>query len=100
MSLLIYLYRSIVSATFLIGSLRTNVPFVCVFFGLVFFFGFVAAANFQLGYSNTTTEAEYSLTLLKVSGGFGLLAIVAGWLVSRRLQYPNPRIHTWSFPNI
>lgn len=92
MLVLIFLYRCIVSAIFVIGSIRTNIPFVCAFIGLVFFFGFIAAANFQLGYSTTLTEAEYSLTLLKVAGGFGLFTASAGWLVLPHTQYSNPRV--------
>jgi uncharacterized protein len=95
MILLIFLYRCIISATFLVGSIRTNLPFVCAFFGLVFLFGFIAAANFQLGYATTAAEAEYSLTLLKVAGGFGLFTALAGWLVSLGLQHRKPRIIKW-----
>jgi hypothetical protein len=101
MTLLIFLCRCIVSATFLVGSLRTNVPFVCAFFGLVFLFGFIAAADFQLGYATTATEAEYSLTLLKVAGGFGFFTVVAGWLAYPHLPRPNLQTRKqWLFPNI
>lgn len=73
------LNRSIVSAVFLLGSIRTNVPLACAFFGLIFVFAFLAAANFQLGYATTPAAAEHSLTLLKVAGGFGFITLVSGW---------------------
>jgi hypothetical protein len=92
MILLIFLYRCIISALFLLGSIRTNLPFVCAFFGLVFLFGFISAANFQLGFATTATEAEYSLTLLKFAGGFGFFTALAGWLVSLHLQHYMPCI--------
>jgi hypothetical protein len=77
--ILTVLCRCIVSAVFLVGSLRTNLPFACAFFGLVFLFAFIAASDFQRGYATSAAAAEQPFTLLKVAGGFGFITIVAGW---------------------
>jgi len=74
-----FLYRCIVSAIFLVGSIRTNIPYASAFFGLVFLFGFLAAADFQVAYATTTEALEYATTVLKIGGGFGFITIVAGW---------------------
>jgi uncharacterized protein len=90
-----------VSTIFVIGSLRTNIPFVCAFFGLVFLFGFIAAADFQIGYATTAAQAEYSLTLLKVAGGFGFFTALSGWLVALHLHRPSlSKTNKWLFPDI
>jgi uncharacterized protein len=49
------------------------------FFGLIFVFGFTAAAYFQIANVTTTKSLEYATTLLRIAGGFGFVTIVAGW---------------------
>lgn len=71
----------LISFIFLIGSLRTNVPFVIVFFCLVILFALFAAANFHLG-QNGLAGAEYAGYLLKVAGGFGFVAALMGWYLA------------------
>ena len=70
---------ALVSFIFMLGSFRTNVPFVIVFFTLVFLFGFLAAANYQVGYNPTPEGAAYATKLLQIGGGFGFVTLVMGW---------------------
>lgn len=72
----------LVSFVFLLGSLRTNVPFVIVFVALVFLFGFFAAGNFALGRATTAGELAHAVYLLKIAGGFGLVASIMGWYLA------------------
>jgi uncharacterized protein len=74
---------SLVSFIFLLGSLRTNVPFVIVFFTLVILFGFIAAANYQVGYDPTPEGLAYAAKLLKIGAGFGFVTAIMGWWVTR-----------------
>jgi len=73
---------ALVSFIFLLGSLRTNVPFVIVFFTLVILFGFLAAANYQVGYNPTPEGLEYAAYLLKIGGGFGFVTLIMGWYLA------------------
>ena len=70
---------AMVSFVFLIGSLRTNVPFVLIFFSLIMLFGFGAGAEYELGYNPTPEGIEYAAKLLKIGGGFGFITVVMGW---------------------
>ena len=69
----------LVSFIFLLGSLRTNVPFVIVFFTLVILFGLFAGAQYELGLNPTPAGIEYATYLLKVAGGFGFVTLIMGW---------------------
>ena len=70
---------AMVSFVFLLGSLRTNVPFVLVFFTLIILFGCIAGAEYELGYNPTPDGINYANYLLKVGGGFGFIAMIMGW---------------------
>ena len=72
---------AMVSFIFLLGSLRTNVPFVVVFFTLIILFGCIAGAEYELGYNPTPAGAEYAAKLLKIGGCFGFVAMIMGWYV-------------------
>src|SRR5271156_151355 len=52
---------TMVSFVFFLGSLRTNLPFVIVFFTLIFLFGFSARGEFQIGYNQTPEGLEYAV---------------------------------------
>jgi succinate-acetate transporter protein len=65
----------LVTFIFLLGSVRTNVPFVIVFFTLIFIFGFFAAAQFKLAAGDVVTGLRY----FKVAGGFGFVTLMMGW---------------------
>ena len=69
---------AMVSFIFFLGSLRTNLPFVLIFFCLVFLFSFLAAADYTIGYS-AGAELAYATKLIKVGAGFGFVAVVLGW---------------------
>jgi succinate-acetate transporter protein len=73
------LVMAMVSFIFLLGSLRTNVPFVIVFFTLVFLFGFFAAADFKIGHDPTEAGIAYATCLLKIGGGFGFITLSVSW---------------------
>lgn len=70
---------ALVSFIFLLGSLRTNVPFVIVFFTLVILFAFLAAAQYQIGYDPTPEGLAYAGKLFEVAGGFGFVTLIMGW---------------------
>ena len=70
------------SLVLLIASLRTNIPFVLLFFGLVMLFAFIAAADFLIPSAATLADQEYILKLLKIGGGFGFIGLVCGWYVT------------------
>ena len=74
---------TLVSFIFLLGSLRTNVPFVIVFFTLVCLFGLFAGAQYELGYNPTPDGIAYANYLLKIAGGFGFVTLIMGWYVSQ-----------------
>ena len=83
---------AMVSFVFLLGSLRTNVPFVIVFFTLIILFGCIAGAEYELGYNPTAAGAEYAAKLLKVGGGFGFIAMIMGWYVVLLFFLPRWRL--------
>jgi len=69
---------ALVTFIFLCGSLRTNVPFVLVFFCLVFLFSFIAAGYYHLGH-NGAAGLEHAFYYFKIAGGFGFITMVMGW---------------------
>lgn len=70
---------TLITFCFLCGSLRTDVPFVIVFFSLVFLFSFFAAGNYQLGFNHTAEGIEHAIYYFKIAGGFGFVAMIMGW---------------------
>ncbi len=70
---------TLVSFVFMLGALRTNVPFVLAFFCLIFLFSFFAAADWQIGYATGPADLEYATYLLKIAGGFGFVTALCGW---------------------
>ena len=70
---------TLITFVFLCGSLRINVPFVIVFFGLVFCFSFLAAGHYHLEYDPTVTVLEHAVYYFKIAGGFGLVSVITGW---------------------
>lgn len=74
-----FVVLALVSFVFLLGSLRTNVPFVIIFFTLVILFGFYAAASYHVGSDPTPDGLADAAQLLKIASGFGLVAAVMGW---------------------
>lgn len=79
---LYYVVMTMVSFIFLLGSLRTNVPFVIVFVTLVILFGLFAAGQFELGYNPTAQGVAYATYLFKVAGGFGIVTALMGWYLA------------------
>ena len=74
-----FVVLALTSFVFLLGSVRTNMPFVVVFFGLMMVFCFIAAGYYQLGFNPTEAGLEHTTYLFKIAGGFGFLAMMAGW---------------------
>lgn len=64
---------------FLCGSLRTNIPFVIVFFCLVFLYSFFAAGYYQLGFNPTAAGTAHAFYYFKIAGGFGFVTMIMGW---------------------
>lgn len=79
---LYYVVMTLVSFVFLLGSLRTNVPFVIVFVSLVFLFGLFAGGQFEIGYNPTPAGLAYATYLFKIAGGFGIVTLVMGWYLA------------------
>ena len=73
-----YVVMTLVSCVFLVGSIRINLPFVLIFFAIVFVFSFIAAANYEIGYNPTTAGLERAAYLLKIAGGFGMVIVLTG----------------------
>ncbi|KAM3086904.1 hypothetical protein ACMFMG_001024 [Clarireedia jacksonii] len=73
---------ALVCFIFLLGSLRTNVPFVIVFFTLVFVFSFLAAGYYHLGWYPTTEGLDSATYFFKIAGGFGFVSILMGWYLA------------------
>lgn len=73
---------TLITFVFLCGSLRINVPFVIVFFGLVFCFSFLAAGHYQLGYNPTIAGLKHAFYYFKIAGGFGLVSVITGWYLA------------------
>jgi succinate-acetate transporter protein len=80
------LVMAIVSFVFLCGSIRTNVPFVVLFLGLVLLFGFVSAAYFQLGYNPTPEGLEHAIHYFRIAGGIGFVCMTSGWYVTQNFR--------------
>ena len=72
---------AMVSFAFLLGSLRTNAPFVILFFTLIVLFGCGAGAEYELGNNPTPEGIEHANRLLKIGGGFGFVTMIMGWYV-------------------
>lgn len=68
-----------VSFVIMIGTLRVNVLFVLLFFGLTMLFAFIAAADAALPSATGPSDEEHILKLLQVGGGFGFIGLVCGW---------------------
>jgi succinate-acetate transporter protein len=75
------LVMAIVSFVFLCGSIRTNVPFVILFIGLVLLFSFVSAAYYQLGYQGLQGLA-HATHYFRIAGGFGFVSMTSGWYLT------------------
>jgi succinate-acetate transporter protein len=73
------LVMALVSFIFLLGALRTNVPFVIMFFTLVILFGFIAVADYGLGSDSSPEGVQFAGNLLKIAGGFGIVTAIMGW---------------------
>ncbi|KAF7905499.1 uncharacterized protein EAF01_006020 [Botrytis porri] len=73
---------ALVCFVFLCASLRTNVPFVIVFFTLIFVFGFFAGGYYQLGYNPSAAGLENAANKFKIAGGFGFVTIIMGWYLA------------------
>ncbi|EHK99333.1 hypothetical protein GLAREA_08668 [Glarea lozoyensis ATCC 20868] len=73
---------ALVAFIFLCGSLRTNVPFVIIFFSLIFLFSFLAAGYYQLGFNPTAAGASHAFYYFKIAGGFGFVAMIMGWYLA------------------
>lgn len=73
---------ALVSFVFLCGALRTNVPFVLAFFGLIFLFSFLAAGYYQLGYNATAAGAAHAFYYFKIGGGFGMITTIMGFYLA------------------
>jgi succinate-acetate transporter protein len=69
---------AIISFIFLVGSLRTNVPFVIVFLCLVFVFSFIGAGYYSIGYHGAAGLA-HATYYFKIAGGFGFVTMMMGW---------------------
>lgn len=70
---------AIVCFFLMIGTLRVNVVFVLLFFGLVMLFSFIAAADFAVPHATTAADVAHINTLLKFAGSFGLIGFFCGW---------------------
>jgi uncharacterized protein len=70
---------TLVTLIFLLGSLRINIPFVIVFFTLIFVFSFFAAGFYQLGYDLSVADLDHAVYYFKIAGGFGFVTIIMGW---------------------
>jgi len=71
---------AVLSAIFLICSLKTNVVFVIIFASLVGVFGALSGAYFLLAADFAGNAATVG-TFVKVGGMFGFVASLAGWWI-------------------
>ena len=71
-----------VSFVILIGTLRVNVLFVLLFFGLVMLFSFIAAADAAIPSAATEADLAHILKLLQIGGG-GAEVVDGSWTWSR-----------------
>lgn len=74
--------RCLTSFVFLIGTFRVNAFFSLTFFGLVFMFAFIAAAEFSIPSATTAADAAHIAKLLNIAGGFGFLGVICGWYLA------------------
>ncbi len=67
----------LLSLIYLICALRTNMVFVAIFFGLMMLFAVLTGAywNTAIGSTDLAKTQEF------VAGGFGILAVSAGWWI-------------------
>ena len=72
---------TLVSFAFMLGSIRVNVLFVLVFFGLVMLFAFIAAADLYVASAGAALDPAHLDKLLAIAGGFGMIGAVCGWYV-------------------
>lgn len=73
---------TLVCFVFFIATFRVNIFFVITFFGLIFFFAFLAAANFAVPHVKTAADLAHVVTLLHVAGGFAFLPTICGWYLA------------------
>jgi succinate-acetate transporter protein len=73
-----FVVLALVAFVFLLGSLRTNVPFVIIFFTLIIFFGFYATTSYRVGRDPIPDGLADAAQLLKIGSGFGFVAAVMG----------------------
>lgn len=86
---------AMVSFVILIGTLRVNLLFVLLFFGLVMLFSFIAAADAAIPSAASEADLAHILKLLQIGGGFGFIGLVCGWYlaileVCETVQIPCP----------
>ncbi|GAB7331709.1 hypothetical protein MBLNU13_g03690t1 [Cladosporium sp. NU13] len=86
---------AMVSFVILIGTLRVNLLFVLLFFGLVMLFSFIAAADAAIPSATSEADLAHILKLLQIGGGFGFIGLVCGWYlaileVCETVQIPCP----------
>lgn len=74
-----FVVLALTSFVFMVGSLRTNVPFVIVFFGLMMVFSFIAAGDYHIGFNPTEVGLAHTEYYYKIAGGFGFVTMMAGW---------------------
>lgn len=74
-----FLVMAVTSFLFLLGGMRTNGPFVVVFFGLGMVFSLVAAGSYQLARNPTDAGLALTAYYYKIAGGFGVVILAAGW---------------------
>jgi len=72
----------LVCFVFLLGSLRTNLFFVIVFFSLIPLFGLLAAGNWYIGYNPTPEGIAHAFYLFQIAGGFGFVTALCGWYLA------------------
>jgi succinate-acetate transporter protein len=73
------LVMAMASFIFLLGSLRTNIPNVVLFFTLIILYGFIAAADWQVAFNPTPEGLASAASLLRIGGGFGFVTAIMGW---------------------
>ncbi|KAE9363559.1 GPR1/FUN34/YaaH-class plasma membrane protein-like protein [Stipitochalara longipes BDJ] len=73
---------TLVTFIFLLGSLRINIPFVIVFFTLIFVFSFFAAGFYQLRYDPSAAGLAHAVYYFKIAGGFGFVTMIMGWYLA------------------
>ena len=69
---------ALLSAIFLLASLRTNICFVIIFLTLALQFGLLAGGYWSLSSSSTAIEGA---KLVAVAGSFSFMSCLAGWYI-------------------